>query len=70
MNVEKPSEEAVLMYVSALKQAFPDMPPPHRKKVREEGERGREKGGEGGEGREGRRRVRNQILLNTCMILN
>ena len=37
MNVEKPSEEAVLMYVSALKQAFPDMPPPHRKKVRERG---------------------------------
>ncbi len=33
VNVEKPSEEAILMYVSALKQAFPDMPPPHRKKV-------------------------------------
>jgi DNA repair exonuclease SbcCD ATPase subunit len=32
VNVEKPSEEAILMYVSALRQVFPDMPPPHRKK--------------------------------------
>ncbi len=54
MNVEKPSEEAVLMYVSALKQAFPDMPPPHRKKVRGRGEGRRgEGGGEEGGRREG-----------------
>lgn len=33
VNVEKPSEQAILMYVSALKHAFPEMPPPHRKKV-------------------------------------
>ena len=33
VNIEKPSEEAILMYVSALRQAFPEMPPPHRRKV-------------------------------------
>lgn len=33
VNIEKPPEEAILMYVSALRQAFPEMPPPHRRKV-------------------------------------
>ena len=31
--VEKPDEKAVMTYVSFLHNAFPDMPPPHRKKV-------------------------------------
>ena len=33
VNVTKPAEEAILIYVSALRQVFLDMPPPHRRKV-------------------------------------
>ena len=33
VHVAHPPEEVIVMYVSALKQVFSEMPPPHRRKV-------------------------------------